>query len=181
MGSLVCMGQVQNEWDKSVEQVTVVVQLMSRDGTLLATEEALVSRWILPAGGTGPYRVLFESTPEGYAGARAYVKSGQVVPPSDQHYAKLTIQPASGAFFLDHYNITLSVVSKNSTPVEQVTVTMTLLDAHGMVTGFRRIPLEVSRQIAPNEALALTVKVIPQGPNTIAFEAFAEGYYAIRQ
>lgn len=177
VGSLVCMGQVENQWDKAVEQVTVSVQLLARDGTLLAAREALISRWVLPAGGTGPYRVLFESLPEGYAAARAYVTSGQVVAPADQSYARLAIQPASGAFYLDHYNITLSVVNKNSAPVEQVTVTMTLFDDHGQVTGFRRIPLESSRQLDPNESLALTIKVIPQGENTVAFEAFAEGIF----
>ncbi len=176
VGSVMCMGQVQNQWDKPVEQVTVVVQLLAQDGTPLATKETVVSRWLLPEGASGPYRALFETPPIGYAGARTFVKSGQVVPSTDQSHAVLTLLPASGAFVVDHYHVTLSIINKTPAPVEQVTVTMTLMDDRGLVTGFRRIPLEPSRRLEPNEALALTVKVIPQGPNTVAYEAFAEGY-----
>ena len=178
VGSLMCLGQVHNEWDKPIEQVSVGVQLLAHDGTPLATEETLVSRWVLPAGATGPYRVLFDTLPEDYAGARAYVVSGHEVPTTGQQYAGLTLQPASGAFTRDQYNITFSVMNKSYRPVEQVTITMTLLDDNGLVTGFRRIPLEATRRLDPSEALALTIKVIPQGPNTVAFDAFAEGYYA---
>lgn len=176
VGSLMCMGQVRNEWDKAVEQVTVGVQLLAQDGTPLVTQEALVSRSVLPEGTSGPYRVLFESPPGNYAGARAYVKTGHVVPTTDERHVLLALQPATGTFMRDHYHITLSIMNRNSTPVDQITVTMTLLNDHGIVTGFRRIPLEESRRLEPNEALALTVKVIPQGDNTVAYDAFAEGY-----
>ena len=53
---------------------------------------------------------------------------------------------------------------------------MTLLDQYGRVTGFRRVYLDPDRRLAPGDSLALTLKVIPQGPNTVAFDAFAEGY-----
>ena len=179
VGSLACMGQVRNGWDRAVEHVTVVVQLLARDGTPLATREALVSRWVLPVGATGPYRVLFDALPEGFAEARPFVKAGHVTDLQAPYYAPLTLQPASGAFVLGQYQVTLSVVNMNSQPVERITVTMTLLDERGRVTGFRRVLLEDSRRLRPGEALALTLKVLPQGPNTVAFEAFAEGYYAL--
>ena len=44
------------------------------------------------------------------------------------------------------------------------------------MTGFRRVYLDPGRQLQPGESLALTLKVIPQGPDTVAFDAFAEGY-----
>ncbi len=179
VGSLVCMGLVQNGWDRAVEHVTVVVQLLARDGTSLATREALVSRWALPAGAAGPYRVLFDAPPEDFAEARSFVKFAEVSGQDAPHYATLTLQPASGAFVLGQYQVTLSVVNMSSQPVDRITVTMTLLDEHGQVTGFRRVLLDDSRRLRPGEALALTLKVLPQGPNTVAFQAFAEGYYAL--
>ncbi len=178
IGSLVCMGLVQNGWDRAVEHVTVVVQLLAHDGTPLAAREALVSRWVLPAGAAGPYRVLFDVLPEGFAEARPFVKGGQVSGSGAPRYAPLTLQPASGAFVLGQYQVTLSVVNMNTQPVERITVTMTLLDEQGRVTGFRRVLLDEARRLRPGEALALTLKVLPQGPNTVAFQAFAEGYYA---
>jgi hypothetical protein len=78
IGSLVCLGQVYNMLDSPVEQVTVGVQLLARDGTPLTTGEALLARWLLPAGAAGPYRVLFDSMPDGVVNARPFILSGQI-------------------------------------------------------------------------------------------------------
>jgi hypothetical protein len=56
-----------------------------------------------------------------------------------------------------------------------VTVNVTLLDADRHVTGYRQIALEDDLRLEPGESLSLSVKVIPQGPGTVTFEAFAEG------
>lgn len=176
VGSLVCLGQVANLLDVPVEQVVVAVQLIARDGTPLAAQDTVVARWVIPAGEKGPYRVVFETIPDGYAGAFPFVKSGQIAVNPGRLYGSLALQQVSGAFVLDQYQITLSVFNKNSLPVENVIVTMTLLDGQDQVTGFRQIYLDAYHPLAPGESLALTIKVIPQGPDTVHFEAFAEGY-----
>jgi hypothetical protein len=177
IGSLICLGQVHNTSDLPVEQVQVEVQLLARDGTLLAAQQAFVSRWVIPAGATGPYRVLFDRVPEGYAGAFPFVKTGHAVTNADPHYAALTLKQVSGAFVLDQYQITLSIINKSPLAVEQIAITMTLLNEYHQVTGFRRMVLDPNRRLLPGESLTLTLKVIPQGENTIAFDAFAEGYF----
>jgi hypothetical protein len=176
VGSLVCLGQVYNMLDSPVEQVTVGVQLLARDGTPLTTGEALLARWLLPAGAAGPYRVLFDSMPDGVANARPFILSGQIAPDVDTHYANLTLQEVSGTFVIDQYQVSLSIINRNPSVVEHIAVTMTLLDDQHRVTGFRQVYLDADRRLAPGDSLALTVKVIPQGPNTVAFDAFAEGY-----
>jgi hypothetical protein len=176
VGSLVCLGQVYNMLDSPVEQITVGVQLLARDGTLLATGEALLARWLLPAGSAGPYRVLFDALPDGFANARPFIMSGQIAPSVGDYYANLTLQEVSGTFVIDQYQVSLSLINLNPEAVEHVAVTMTLLDDQHRVTGFRQVYLDADRRLAPGESLALTVKVIPQGPNTVAFDAFAEGY-----
>ncbi|MBN2303398.1 MAG: hypothetical protein JXQ72_02900 [Anaerolineae bacterium] len=173
VGSLVCLGQVHNTLDDPVEQVTVEVQLVARDGTRLAVGEGLLSRWLLPAGATGPYRVLFESVPEGYAGAVPVVTAGRIAP--NNHYADLALRQVSGRFVLNQYQITLSVVNKSALPADHLAVTMLLLNESGQITGFRQVYLDADRRLNPGESLAMTLKVIPQGPNTVGFEAFAEG------
>jgi hypothetical protein len=178
VGSLICMGQVRNTLDVPVEQITVEVQLLGRDGNPLMVGEGYVTRWVLPAGAAGPYRVLFEKIPEGYAGAYPSVKSGRVMPSSEQGYADLALRPISGEFVYNQYQVAVSIVNKSDAPVEHLTVTMTLLDRHGNVTGFRQVYLDDDRWLAPGESLALTIKVVPQGPDTVAFDAFAEGLLA---
>ncbi len=178
LGSLVCLGQVYNPLDKPVEQVAVGVQLLARDGTLLAAQEAVISRWVLPEGATGPYRIIFDPVPPEYLWARPYVKTGQVASDIEHRYASLALQEVSGAFVIDQYQVTVSITNKSLYPVEGIAVTMTLLDEVGQVTGFRREYLDTHRRLAPGETLALSLKVIPQGPNTVAFDAFAEGHLA---
>jgi hypothetical protein len=62
-------------------------------------------------------------------------------------------------------------------PVEHIAITMALLDRDNHVTGFRRMLLEPDRRMEPGESMALTMKVIPQGSNTVGFDAFAEGFF----
>ncbi len=175
VSSLICLGQVRNTLGVPVEHVTVGVQLLDRNGTPLAQGETFLSRVVLPAGLVGPYRVLFERIPEGYAGAYGFVKSGQVATDAGVRYAELELRQLSGTFVMDQYQVALSVVNKSRYPVEHVSVTMTLLDRDGNVTGFRQVYLEAGQRLKPGESLALTMKVIPQGPNTVGFDAFAEG------
>lgn len=179
VGSLICLGLVSNQWDQPVEQVRVAVQLVAYDGTPLATKEVLVSRWVLPGGAAGPYRVLFERLPEGYAEAQSFIIAGQPSATTDSRYANLVLQPVTGAFVLDHYQVSLTVVNRDTRPVEQITITMTLLDRNGQVTGFRQVPLEATRRLAPGESLAMTIRVIPQGVDTVAYQAFAEGFFVL--
>lgn len=180
LGSLICLGQVYNAFDLPVDQVQVEVQLLARDGTLLASQETFVSRWVIPAGAAGPYRVLFDRVPEGYAGAYCFTKAGQVVSDVETRYTALTLKQVSGAFVLDQYQITLSIINTSPRTVEQIAITMTLLNAYDEITGFRRMYLAPDRRLPPGESLTLTLKVIPQGQNTVAFDAFAEGYLVPR-
>lgn len=176
VGSLMCLGQVHNPLDKPVEHVTVGVHLLARDGTALAAGQATLSRSVLPAGASGPYRVLFDSTPPGYAGAHPFVMTGEIAADYEGRFASLAMQEVSGAFVIDQYQVSLSLTNKGTQPIGGIAVTMTLLDEHSRVTGFRRVYLDPDRRLAPGDSLALTLKVIPQGPNTVAFDAFAEGY-----
>jgi len=174
VGSLVCLGQVQNRHDQPVEQVVVTVQLLAQDGTVLASGQAFLARQLLSSGLGGPYRVLFDEIPEGYTHAAAYIASGRIAENVERRYAELELNHTSGVFVYDQYQITLSIVNKSRYPAERIVVTMTLLDRDGQVTGYRQVYLDHSRQIQPGETLSVTVKAITQGPNTVGFTAFAE-------
>ncbi len=175
VGSLVCLGRVRNLLDAPVERVIITVYLIAHDGAVLAVQETAAARQIIPAGATAPYRVVFETPPYNFAEAYPLVKSADRAASPETLYASLTLQQISGAFVLDQYQVTLSIINKNSVAVRHITLTMILLDNKSQVTGFRQLDLGDDQQLGPNESLVLTVKVIPQGPNTVGFEAFAEG------
>ena len=48
-------------------------------------------------------------------------------------------------------------------------------EANGVEEQIAQVYLEAGQRLKPGESLALTMKVIPQGPNTVGFDAFAEG------
>jgi hypothetical protein len=174
VGSLVCLGRVRNLLNQPVEQVTVEVQLLARDGIPLATAHATVARMLLPAGEAGPYRVLFEHIPDNYAGTFAFPESAKLAS-SPERYADLTLHQATGEFANGQYEARLVVQNESYLAAEHVTVTVTLFDIDNRVTGYRQIALEDDLRLQPGESLSLAVKVIPQGPGTVNFEAFAEG------
>jgi hypothetical protein len=176
VGSLVCLGQVRNLLDASVDRVIIAVYLIARDGAVLAAQETTAARQIIPAGASAPYRVVFEAPPRGYDGVYPVVQSARRAALADTLNTSLTLQEVSGAFVLDQYQVTLSIINRNALAVRDITITMILLDGQDQVTGFRQLNLGEDRQLGPSESLVLTVKVIPQGPNTVGFEAFAEGY-----
>ncbi|MBN1200973.1 MAG: hypothetical protein JXJ20_03870 [Anaerolineae bacterium] len=176
VGSLVCLGQVHNTLDMPIEHVIVGVQLLAPDGIPLVTGQTAAARTLIPAGLAGPYRVLFEEVPEDYAGAYAFIEAGQVAQDVERRYASLALSDMAGDFTSEQVEVTLTVHNDSPAQVEQITVTVTLLDDGGQVTGFRQVALDDNRRLEPGESLDLAIKVIPQGATTAAFDAFVEGY-----
>jgi hypothetical protein len=173
VASLICLGQVRNMLDVPVEQVVIAVLLLDRDGIPLAAEEAVLARSILPAKLAGPYRVLFEQIPAGYAGVYASVQSAKIAQDAGRDDADLTLESMTGEFAADQYQVTLTVHNNSLASAVQVSITVVLLDANAQVTGFRRVDLEVPLEAGSSQEM--TINVIPQGPNTVTFSAFAEG------
>lgn len=174
VGSLVCLGQVQNRLDAPVEQVVVTVQLLNRDGIVLESGQSFLARQLLQPGAQGPYRVLFDRIPDGYDKATAFIAAGHLAENVERRYTDLSLNQTSGVFIYDQYQITLSIINRSRYPGDRIVVTLTLLDRDGQVTGFRQVYLDHTRQIQPGESLSVTIKAIPQGPNTVGFAAFAE-------
>jgi hypothetical protein len=175
VGSLLCMGQIHNRATVPVDRVHVEVQLLAQDGTPLVTREITLAQNWIPAGGSGPYRVLFETIPNGYAGVYAYVKGGEIAYTAQYLYANLVTRQIGGTFTNGQYQVTLSICNYSTVPVTDINVLVTLLDADHQVTGFRQMALGNEHLLAPGESISLTIKVIPQGMNTVSFTAFADG------
>ena len=112
IGSLICLGQVYNGLQVPVEQVVITVQLHSLDGQALGSGDVFLARTLLPAGLTGPYRILFDRVPEGFGSASASVRSGQLAENTSARYADLRIREIAGTFTNDQYQVSLSIRRK---------------------------------------------------------------------
>lgn len=177
LGSLICLGQVYNTLEAPLENIIVNVTLLSREGMPLETQSALLARKILPAGSLGPYRVIFDRVPAGgYEGASASIEAAEVAIDSEHRYADLELRQVAVVFNEQQFKVTVSVANHSRQPADDLALTVTLLDRSGRVTGFRQVTLEDNYTLAPNQPMSLTISVIPQGPNTVSFDAFAEGH-----
>ncbi len=175
LGSLICLGQVYNTLEAPLENVIVNVTLISREGIPLDDASALLARAILPAGARGPYRVIFDSVPAGYESAIAAIDAAEVAIDAEHRYADLELREVAVVFNEQQFKVTVSVANRSRQPADELVLTVTLLDRSGRVTGFRQVTLEDNYALAPNQPMSLTIGVIPQGPNTVSFDAFAEG------
>lgn len=178
VGSLVCLGQVRNPLDVPVEQVRIAVQLLDKNGLPLVSDETTMVRWVLPPGESAPYRIVFQFIPIGYAGSYATISGGQIAQDVERRFASLTLHEVSGRFLNDENQVNVSVLNSGTQPVEEVTVTMTLLDARGQVTGFRQMVLPTEQPLMPGQSRSLTIRANPQGANAVSFEVFAEGRFS---
>jgi hypothetical protein len=179
LGSLICLGQVYNTLEAPLENVMVSVTLLSHDGLPLADQSALLSRSLLPAGSLGPYRVIFDSVPAGYDSATAAIDAAEVAIDAEHRYADLELKQVAVVFNEQQFKVTVSVSNHSGQPVEKLTLTVTLLDRSGHVTGFRQVTLADNYVLEPNQPMSLTISVIPQGANTVSFDAFAEGHLVV--
>ncbi len=175
LGSLVCLGQVYNTLEAPLENIVVNVTLLARDGTPLAKQSALLARNILPAGSLGPYRVIFDTVPAGYNSASAAIDAAEVAIDSERRYADLELRQVAVVFNEQQFKVTVSVANHSHESADELVLTVTLLDRSGRVTGFRQVTLEDNYVLAPNQPMSLTISVIPQGSNTVSFDAFVEG------
>jgi len=173
VGSLVCMGQIKNGFHLPMEGIWIGVQLLAADGQALAAGASPLAQPILEPGLAGPYRVQFDSVPDGYVKIYAFVISGDVAEDAAQRYANLSAKQVGVMFIEGHYQITLSLCNQSPLPADQITLTITLLGEEAEVTGFRQLFLD--QRLLPRECLTVSGQVIPQGKNTVAFDTFAWG------
>ncbi len=175
VGSVWCLGLVRNQLAVSIEQVIIRVYLVKADGTPLVTKEIRTARSVLLPGGMSPYGVLFDAMPAESAGPVAALVSAREATGQPSSLVPLEVRDVRGDPRESGYHVGGTLANPAGTPVRDLLLVVTLLDANEHVTGFRQMAWPPEQTLGPGDSLPFELDVIPQGRGTTRVEASAEG------
>jgi hypothetical protein len=173
VGTLWCLGIIQNTLQLTLYGVKVRVYLVTADGTAVAQHDTTIARPMLRPGESSPYGVLFDSEPQDVAGPLTVLADSTTVS-SDPAYMPLDVTGIQYTNSESVVQIAGTLGNSKQALAQNILLTITLYDAHQRVTGFRQITL--SQDLKRGAALPFSVAVIPQGLGTTRVEVVAEGH-----
>jgi hypothetical protein len=176
VGSLLCLGQIQNSLTVPLEQMVIRIYLVSADGVGLTEHDVAAARNFLMPGNQSPYGALFESIPEGTAGAVAVV----VRAIEASAYPRYGILDLGGVKIEQQeslYHLSGQITNRQHTSVNELSLIVTLFDRQDRITGFRTYRWPVVQSLAVGESMTFSIDVIPQVLGTVRYEVIAEGKF----
>ena len=139
VGELWCFIKVENTLDLSVENLMAVVQLVAKDGTVLANLEAFPPINILEAGISMPLVAYTTDPPKGWTSARGQLLGAYSLSAGKDYYLATSIQNANIVISDDGLsaNVTGRVEIQGG-EAGTIWVLVVAYDAAGEIVGFRR-------------------------------------------
>lgn len=150
VGSLWCLGLIHNTLGTHIESVNVRVWLVDTKGNGLSRIDTPIARLSLWSGEESPYGALFQTIPEAYIGAIAELYSAKpATERPDKFQMQVSVESTTATM------ATLKIANPASQVAPESRVTLTFLNAHGQVAGYRVGVL--GRQLAPGATALLTL------------------------
>ncbi|HVO42387.1 MAG TPA: hypothetical protein VMT34_07180 [Aggregatilineales bacterium] len=174
VGTLWCLGLFRNTLNLPIESVRVQVYLVTSDGLALAQRDAMVARRLLMPGETSPYGILFDTIPAGTAGPVAVVRDFTANP--DTRLAALEVDGTSFDQRESVVQVNGWLANPHTSPVNDMSITVTLFDAKNRVTGYRQFQLTApGTALKPGANMPFSITITPQGLGTNRVEVTGEG------
>lgn len=179
VGSLWCLGEVVNLFDKPAEEVQVQVSLHDEQGQLLAQGATFTQLDILAGGGRSPFAIFFDAPPTSFAQYQARVLSGVRSTHLGPRYPDLKVmEDFGGQADENNYQVRGRVQNTGEADAEKVAVIVTLYDAEDHVVGARTvgIPADV---FLPGAVASFDVLLTPFGPvvrHSVTVQGWWVGY-----
>jgi LysM repeat protein len=136
-GSVVCLGEVINTAAVPVERVTIRVQVIGRDGQILAAAESGLEQRLLLPGSAAPYRVLFHIDWEQFAGAATTIYTADAAPGAEAWFTLPEPREMQSVYADSAYHVWASIHGAEAVTLRLTRAVLTLYDATGHVTGYR--------------------------------------------
>lgn len=158
--TLICLGRVFNNSDKTVRDVQINVGLW-QDEQPLAANTVRSEQPVMRPGEFAPYRALFRDVPTSYDDVRASVQDATT---TTADYPQLSVRDESavywqGAAEIGRYEIQATLVNEEDAPVQDVRVTITVLNGDEDIVGYRVLAL--STPIPANGIYPFKMDIIP--------------------
>ena len=176
MGSMWCMGEVQNDRDEFIDQVQLEVSLYNAGGELLDRVAAYVATDIVPGHGRAPFALLLpRSLAGGFASYEIVVLSAEPIMHWGRRHRELAVERVEGAMSEGTFTAQGIVRNQGQAHAEDVRITLTVYGSDGMVVGVRQMGVE---RLAAGEKQAFDLTMIPAAP-AVRVEAVAWGMEAV--
>lgn len=136
-GSVVCLGEVINTTAIPVERITIRVQVVGRDGQIIAAVESGLEQRLLLPGSAAPYRVLFHLDWEQFAGAAAVIRTADAAHGAEVWFALPEPRGVQSVYANSAYHVWASIHGAEAVTLHLSRAVLTLYDTAGRVIGYR--------------------------------------------
>jgi hypothetical protein len=164
-GGLMCLGSVHNPLETASERVSVLVRLLSSDGTVLAEQAVAIEQRLLPAGNTAPYRVQFAAITSDYHPTAALL-SADIAPEVESRFVTLEVRGENVTIEEGRYIVSATLYNPGPQSAFAVRATLTVWAGDGQVLGYR--VMQVRDTVAAGEEFPLHIEVMPQEADSAA-------------
>jgi LysM repeat protein len=162
VGSLWCMGEVENERDEFLELVQLRVTLYNVDGERVDEVEGFTVTDVTPGLGRAPFALLFPNPPaSGYASYEVGVVGAETLLYWGGRHRELAVEGLVGEMDGPSYRVRGEVVNAGQENAVDVELTITAYDAMGTVVGVRQTALE---PLAAGDRRGFEMTLIPAAP-----------------
>jgi LysM repeat protein len=162
LGSLLCLGRVENPLDVPVENVAIEVRLLRPDESVAMRQRATVEQISVPAGNFAPYQATFSAGEDGFSRADAVLLNAMSSDPD--RFMMLVVEDVEGESNRADGQVVVRAVIYNpgAQNAELLRVFVTLLDNLGQVIGYRVVPFEDGTILDAGATLPLEIELTPQ-------------------
>jgi len=145
VGSLWCMGEVQNERDEDLDLVQVLVMLYD----------------VVPGHGRAPFALLFAHPPARFATYEVTVLSAEPITHWGRRHRDLVVRDLESEARGKALHVQGTVHNEGQDAVQEVQVVLTAYGAQGEVVAVRELALGA---LVPGKALSFTHDLVPAAP-----------------
>jgi len=172
VGSLWCLGEVQNERDEYLELVQLRVTLYNVDGERVDEAEGFTVPDVVPGLGRAPFALLFPNPPaSGFASHEVTVVGAEPILYWGGRHRELVVEGVEGEMEGPSFHVRGMLVNASQENATDVELTVTAYDADGQVVGVRQVALE---PLPGGERRAFALDLVPAAP-AVSVEAVAWG------
>ena len=142
VGSLWCLGEVENERQEDLEFVQIEVALYNADGERVGQASSFTTTDIVLARSRAPFALLITNSPSTtYASYEVVVLSAEPVTYWGRRYRALKVEQLEGEMIGDAFLVQGIVNNHGQADAEDVLVTLTAYGGDGRVVGVRQVDI----------------------------------------
>jgi LysM repeat protein len=175
-GSLYCLVEARNPNDQPLENVSARILLAGPDGMPFASQSAFGALDLIPPGGAIPLAALFQPAPtQVVAAAGVELETAILVsaPLSATQPVLLDVTAPPGAVLGERWTVAGTVHNPAAQPLPSAWVVLSVYDASGRLTGYRKVAL--ANGIGGGETRAFSISADALGGSADHGVVLAEG------